>query len=61
VNAVALYQELINKQLKALINSFVRIAINDFLKTDRVPFRKVLPIVFWSFKEVPHVNARVFK
>jgi hypothetical protein len=61
VNAVALYQELINKQLKALINSFVRIAINDFLKTDRVSFRKVLPIVFWSFKEVPYVNARVFE
>jgi hypothetical protein len=58
---VSLYQELVNKQLKALINSLVSITVNDFLKTDRVLFREVLPVIFWSFKEVPHINTSVFK
>jgi hypothetical protein len=58
---VLLYQELVNKQLKTLINSFVSIAVNNFLKTNRVLFYKVLLIVFWSFKEVPYVNASVFE
>jgi hypothetical protein len=56
-----LYQELVNKQLKALINSLVSIAVDDFLKTDRVLFREVLPVVFWPFKEVPYVNTSVFE
>jgi hypothetical protein len=58
---VLLYQELVNKQLKALIDSLVSIAVNDFLKTNRVPFREVLPVVFWPFKEVPHINVSVFE
>jgi hypothetical protein len=61
MDAVSLYQELVNEQLEALIDSFVSIAVDDFLETDRVPFCEVLPIVFWSFKEVPHVNASVFE
>jgi hypothetical protein len=61
INAVSLYQELVNKQLKALINFFVSITVNNFLKTNRVLFRKVLSIVFWSFKEVPYINTSVFK
>jgi hypothetical protein len=61
MDAVSLYQELVNKQLKALIDSLVSIAVDDFLKTDGVPFREVLPVVFWPFKEVPHVNASVFE
>jgi hypothetical protein len=56
-----LYQELVNKQLKTLINSFVSIAVDNFLKTDGVLFCEVLSIVFWSFEEVPHVNASVFE
>jgi hypothetical protein len=43
---MSLYQELVNKQLKVLINSFVSITVNNFLKTNKVLFRKVLPIVF---------------
>jgi hypothetical protein len=43
---VLLYQKLVNKQLKALINSFVSIIINNFLKTNKVLFCKVLLIVF---------------
>jgi hypothetical protein len=58
---VLLYQKLVNKQLKTLINSFVSIAVDNFLKTDGVLFRKVLLIVFWSFKEVLHVNTSVFE
>jgi hypothetical protein len=58
---VSLYQELVNKQLKTLINSFVSIAVDNFLKTNRVLFCEVLPIVFWSFKEVPHINTSVFE
>jgi hypothetical protein len=58
---VSLYQKLINKQLKALINSVVSIAVNNFLKTNRVLFRKILLVVFWPFKEVSHIDARVFK
>jgi hypothetical protein len=58
---VSLYQELVNKQLKALIDSFVSIAVNNFLKTNRVLFCKVLLIVFWFFKEVPHINTSVFE
>jgi hypothetical protein len=58
---VLLYQELVNKQLETLINSFVSIAVDDFLKTNGVLFCEVLPIVFWSFEEVPHVNASVFE
>ena len=61
IDAVLLYQKLVNKQLKTLINSFVSIAVDNFLKTNRVLFRKVLPIVFWSFKEVLYVNTSVFK
>jgi hypothetical protein len=58
---VLLYQKLVNKQLKALIDSFVSIAVNNFLETDRVLFCEVLLIVFWSFKEVPYVNTSVFE
>jgi hypothetical protein len=61
MDAVSLYQELVNKQLEALIDSFVSIVIDNFLETNRVLFCEVLPIVFWSFKEVPYVNASVFK
>jgi hypothetical protein len=43
---VSLYQKLVNKQLKALINSVASIAINNFLKTNKVPFRKILLVVF---------------
>jgi hypothetical protein len=42
---VLLYQKLVNKQLKALINSFVSITVNNFLKTNRVLFCKVLPFL----------------
>jgi hypothetical protein len=41
-----LYQKLVNKQLKALINSVVSIAVNNFLKTNKVLFYKILPVVF---------------
>jgi hypothetical protein len=58
---VLLYQKLVNKQLKALIDSFVSITVDDFLKTDGVPFYEVLPIVFWFFEKVPHVNIGVFE
>jgi hypothetical protein len=58
---VSLYQELVNKQLKTLINSLVSIAVDNFLKTDKVLFCEVLLIVFWPFKEVPHINASVFE
>jgi hypothetical protein len=61
MNAVLLYQKLVNKQLKALIDSFVSIVVNNFLETNRVLFYKVLLIVFWSFKEVPHMNTSVFE
>jgi hypothetical protein len=61
MDAVSLYQELVNKQLEALIDSLVSIAVDDFLKTDGVLFREVLPVVFWSFEEVPHVNTSVFE
>jgi hypothetical protein len=61
MDAVSLYQKLVNKQLKALIDSFVSIAVDDFLKTDRVLFREVLSIVFWSFEKVPYVNTGVFE
>jgi hypothetical protein len=56
-----LYQKLVNKQLKALINSVVSIIVDNFLKTNKVLFRKILLIVFWPFKEVLHINTRVFK
>jgi hypothetical protein len=58
---MSLYQELVNKQLKTLINFFVNITVNNFLKTNKVLFYKVFPIVFWFFKEVPYVNISVFK
>jgi hypothetical protein len=58
---VSLYQELVNKQLKTLINSFVSIAVNNFLKTDKVLFCKVLLIVFWFFEEVLYINTSVFE
>jgi hypothetical protein len=58
---VSLYQKLVNKQLKALINSFVSVTVNNFLKTDGVLFRKILLIVFWPFKEVLHISTSVFK
>jgi hypothetical protein len=56
-----LYQKLVNKQLKTLINSFVSIIVNNFLKTDRVLFYKVLLIIFWFFKEVLYINTSVFE
>jgi hypothetical protein len=56
-----LYQKLVNKQLKTLINSFVSVTVNDFLKTDGVPFRKILLIVFWPFKEVLYISTSVFE
>jgi hypothetical protein len=48
MNTITLYQELVNKQLKTLINSFVNIAVtvNNSLKTNKVLFYKILPIVF---------------
>jgi hypothetical protein len=61
IDAVLLYQKLINKQLKTLINSFVSITVNNFLKTNSVLFCEVLLIVFWFLKEVPHINTSVFK
>jgi hypothetical protein len=61
IDAVLLYQKLVNKQLKALINSVVSITVDNFLKTNRVLFRKILPVVFWPFKEVSYMDARVFK
>jgi c-di-AMP phosphodiesterase-like protein len=61
INVMLLYQKLVNKQLKALINSVVSIVINNFLKTNRVLFRKILLVVFWPFKEVLHINTYVFK
>jgi hypothetical protein len=57
---VLLYQKLVNKQLKALINSVVSIVV-DNIKTDRVLFRKILLVVFWPFKEVSHIDTRVFE
>jgi hypothetical protein len=41
-----LYQKLVNKQLKALIDSLVNITVNNFLKTNRVLFCEVFPVVF---------------
>jgi hypothetical protein len=61
INAMLLYQKLVNKQLKALINSVVSIIVDNFLKTNKVLFCKILLIVFWPFKEVLHINTRVFK
>jgi c-di-AMP phosphodiesterase-like protein len=61
IDAMLLYQKLVNKQLKALINSVVSIAVNNFLKTNRVLFRKILPVVFWPFKKVLYINTHVFK
>jgi hypothetical protein len=61
MDAVLLYQELVNKQLEALIDSFVSIAVDDFLKTDGVLFCEVLLIVFWSFEKVPYMNIGVFE
>jgi hypothetical protein len=61
MDAMSLYQKLVNKQLKALINSVVSIAVNNFLKTNRVLFRKILLVVFWPFEEVSHMDARVFE
>jgi hypothetical protein len=61
VNTVALYQELIDKQLKALINCLISIVVDNTLKADSVLFRKVLLIVFWFFKEVPHISTSVFE
>jgi hypothetical protein len=58
---VLLYQELINKQLEALIDSFVSITVDDFLETNKVLFREVFLIVFWFFKKVPHINTSVFE
>jgi hypothetical protein len=56
-----LYQKLVNKQLEALIDSLISIAVNNTLKADRVLFRKILPIVFRPFKEVLHMSTSVFK
>jgi hypothetical protein len=56
-----LYQKLINKQLKALIDSFINIAVDNTLKANRVPFCKILLIVFQPFKEVPYISTSVFK
>jgi hypothetical protein len=56
-----LYQKLVNKQLETLINSFISIAVNNTLKADRVPFRKILLIVFRPFEEVPHMSTSVFE
>jgi hypothetical protein len=58
---VLLYQKLVNKQLETPINSFVSVTVNNFLKTNRVLFRKILPIVFWPFKEVPYISRSVFE
>jgi hypothetical protein len=41
-----LYQKLVNKQLKTLINSVVNIIVNNFLKTNKVLFYKILLVVF---------------
>jgi hypothetical protein len=56
-----LYQKLVNKQLKALIDSLISIIVNNTLKADGVPFCKILPIVFQPFKEVPHISTSVFE
>jgi hypothetical protein len=63
VNIIVLYQELVNKQLKTLTNSFVSIIIivNNSLKTNKVLFYKILLIIFWSFKKVLYINTNVFK
>jgi hypothetical protein len=61
MDAVLLYQQLVNKQLKALINSFVSVTVDDFLKTNRVLFRKILLIVFWPFEEVLYISTSVFE
>jgi hypothetical protein len=58
---MSLYQKLVNKQLEALINSFISIAVDNTLKADRVLFRKILLIVFRPFKEVPHISTSVFE
>jgi hypothetical protein len=61
MDAMLLYQKLVNKQLKALINSLINIAVDNTLKADRVLFRKILPIVFWPFKKVLYMSTSVFE
>jgi hypothetical protein len=61
MNIMLLYQKLVNKQLEALIDSFISIVVDNTLKANRVLFRKILPIVFRPFKEVPHISTSVFE
>jgi hypothetical protein len=56
-----LYQKLINKQLEALIDSLISIAVDNTLKADRVLFRKILSIVFRPFEEVLYISTSVFE
>jgi hypothetical protein len=61
VQAVALLQKLIDKQLEVLVDLLVRVLINDTLQGLGVLFCEVLVVVFRTFKEVSYIGASFSK